>query len=302
MDHQMNVKVSQEFGNALVRVPLVKSANIVQGDALTTDWNSVLPSAQCTHLLSNPPFRGARLMSTAQKASAAVALAGVPNFNNLDLVAGWYVKAARYLSQTGKAALVSTNSITQGEQVGILWSWLLNNGVSIHFAHRTFKWKNEASGQAAVHCVIIGFAMHPPAQRRLFDYDTAVSEPHEIAAARINPYLVDADDILLTKRTTPISPAVSKMDFGSMANDGGALLLNAEARELILREDIAAAAFIRPFFQVNEFISGDKRWCIWLANVDPSAYRHIAPIMRRIASCRKTRLDSDRAATRRSGQ
>lgn len=298
MDHQMNVKVSQEFGNALVRVPLVKSANIFHGDALTTDWNTVLPGAECTHLLGNPPFRGARVMSADQKASAEIALIGVRDSKNLDLVAGWYVKAARYLSPSAKAALVSTSSITQGEQVGILWSWMLKNGVIINFAHRTFKWKNEASGQAAVHCVIIGFALHEPTQRRLFDYDTPVSEPHESTATNINPYLVDAGDILLSKRTRPISSGVSKMDFGSMANDGGALLLNDDERIAMLGEDIAAAPFIRPFFQVDEFLHDQKRWCLWLDGVAPSAYRKIAPIMRRIAECKKTRLKSTRDVTR----
>lgn len=298
IDHQMNVKVSQEFGNALVRVPLVKSAHIVQGDALRVDWNTVVPSDRCSYVLGNPPFRGARVMSPEQKASAGVALHGVEDWNNLDLVAGWYVKAARFLAPTAKAALVSTNSITQGEQVGILWAWLLANGVQIHFAHRTFKWMNEASGQAAVHCVIIGFARHAPTARRLFDYDTPTSDPHEIAATNINPYLVDADNVLLSNRTGPISAGVSEMNFGSMANDGGALLMNDDERTEMLAEDRAAAGFIRPFFQVDEFLYNQKRWCLWLADADPAEYRQIAPIMRRVAACRATRLKSPRSATK----
>ena len=298
MDHQLNVMVSQEFGNALVRVPLVKMANIVQADALTYDWEAVLPSAKCSYVLGNPPFRGARVQSAAQKASLAVAMVGVPDSKNLDLVSGWYVKTARYMSATAKAALVSTNSITQGEQVGPLWSWMLSRGIQIHFAHRTFKWQNEASGQAAVHCIIVGFALHAPERRRLFDYDTVTSDPHEVAATNINPYLVDAENILLTKRTKPISLGVSKMDFGSMANDGGALLIDTSEQ---LREVLAggkgARAFIRPFFQVEEFLYNNKRWCIWLDGVEPSAYRHIATIMKRIMHCREHRRKSTRAAT-----
>lgn len=298
MDHQMNILVSQEFGNALVRVPLVKTAKIVQGDALTTDWNSVLPSGECTYLLGNPPFRGARVMSVAQKTSAAVALQGVEDSNNLDLVAGWYVKAARYLAPTAKAALVSTNSITQGEQVGTLWSWMLRNRVQIHFAHRTFKWQNEASGQAAVHCVIIGFALHAPDRRRLFDYESLTSDPHEVAVANINPYLVDADDILLTKRRSPISLGVSKMEFGSMPNDGGHLILNSDERKALLTAEPAAKPWIRKFVGSEEFIGELERWCLWLKGCEPKDLRAMPHVAKRIAAVRDTRLDSTREATR----
>ncbi len=298
MDHQLNVMVSQEFGNALVRVPLVKVANIVRADALRIDWETVVPSARCSFVLGNPPFRGARVQSAEQKASLAIAMAGVADSKNLDFVSGWYVKTARYMSATAKAALVSTNSITQGEQVGSLWGWMLASGVEIHFAHRTFKWQNEASGQAAVHCIIIGFALHAPERRRLFDYDTVTSDPHEVSATNINPYLVDADNILLNKRTKPISPNVSKMDFGSMANDGGALLIDTrEERREILAGNPEAKAFIRPFLQVEEFLYDNERWCIWLNGVTPSTYRHIAPIMKRITNCRDHRRKSTRAAT-----
>jgi len=297
IDHQMNVKVSQEFGNALVRVPLVKTANIVNADALTKDWNEVLPARQCSFILGNPPFRGARKMSAEQKESAAVALHGVRDSKNLDLVAGWYVKTARYLAPQAKAALVSTNSITQGEQVGALWSWMLAHGVHIHFAHRTFKWTNEAGNVAAVHCIIIGFALYAPQARRLFDYTSPDSDPHEIAAGNINPYLVDAEDILLTKRRSPISPEISEMDFGSMANDGGALLMDQEAMEAMVAEDPASREFIRPFFQVDEFLYNQSRYCLWLDGVEPEAYRSIAPIRRRLALCRQQRQASPRPAT-----
>lgn len=298
IDHQMNTLVSQDFGVALVRVPLVKSANIKECDALTTSWEDFLPSDRCNFILGNPPYRGARRMLPRQKESASVALEGVCDWMNLDLVAGWYVKTARYLSPTAKAALVSTNSITQGEQVGILWSWMLANGVSIHFAHRTFKWQNEAGENAAVHCVIIGFARHEPKVRRLFDYDSPTSEPHEISARNINPYLVDADNILLSKRQSPISPGVSEMTFGSMANDGGALLLSDSDRNSMLAEDEAARQFIRPFYQADEFLYSSNRWCLWLKEAPPSAYRHIKPIKDRLKQCETARKDSARAATR----
>lgn len=299
IDHQMNVKVSARFGHPIVRIPLVKSANIIQGDALLCDWNSVLPSEKCTYLLGNPPFRGARLMSSEQKASNIIALHKVNGAKQLDLVAGWYVKAARYINSTAKAAFVSTNSITQGEQVGLLWSFMLSQGIQIHFAHRTFKWQNEAGKIAAVHCVIIGFAKFIPTIKRLFDYTTIISEPIETTATNINPYLVDADNILISKRRNPLISGTPPMTFGSMANDDGALLINTqeELDELVTR-DPDAAAYVRPFYQVEEFLYGAKRWCLWLVDAEPKDIKHIAPIRDRIARCRKARLSSNRAATK----
>jgi hypothetical protein len=298
IDHQMNVRVSQRFGNVLVRVPLVKMANIVQADALRIDWNTVLPAARCSHVLGNPPFRGARLMSAEQKAASAIALAGVDGANNLDLVAGWYVKTARYLSATARAALVSTNSITQGEQVGLLWSWLLRHGVRIHFAHRTFKWQNEAPGQAAVHCVIVGFARHEPAQRRLFDYETVTSNAHELRVGNISPYLIDAGDELLGKRTTPLSPDAPEISFGSMPNDGGHLLLTREERAELLRNEPEAAPWIKPFLGAAEYIGGSTRWCLWLKDISPAELRRLRGLKLRVEATKAHRSQSPRAATR----
>ncbi len=297
IDHQMNVLVSKDFGGALVRVPLVKSANIQRADALTTDWTTVCPSEDCSYLLGNPPFKGARKMSKEQKAGAAVALAGVPKWKDLDLVASWYVKAARYLNPTAKAALVSTSSITQGSQVGILWSYLLQLGTRIHFAHRTFKWTNEAGKIAAVHCVIIGFANFEPAKRRLFDYATPTSTPVESLVPNISPYLIDFDNTLLSDRRKPLNSSVSPMVFGSMANDEGNLLLWPNDREAMLAEDEAASPYIREFYQVDQFLYGTKRYCLWLKDAPPSALR-IAPIRKRVAACKLAREQSSREETR----
>jgi hypothetical protein len=299
MDHQINVLVSQEFGNALVRVPLVKMANIVQADALLTDWETVVPAASCSYILGNPPFRGARVMSAAQKASSAVALAGVHGANNLDLVSGWYVKTAGYMTANAKAALVSTNSITQGEQVGLLWSWMLAHGVQIHFAHRTFKWQNEAAGQAAVHCVIIGFALHAPERRRLFDYETVTSDPHEIAATHISPYLVDAGDELLHTRSHALCGEAPAISFGSMPNDDGNLLLTSEEKADLLRVEVEAAAWIKPFLGSVEFINGLERWCLWLKGIQPSDLRRLPNVRRRVEATKAIREESTREATKR---
>lgn len=298
IDHQMNVKVSALFGNALVRIPLVKSANIHQKDALLYDWNKVIEAKDCNYVLGNPPFKGARLMTQAQKASNLAALHGVRGANNLDFVAGWYVKTARFLSHGAKAALVSTSSITQGEQVGLLWSWMLADGVHIHFAHRTFRWKNEASGEAAVDCVIIGFAKSEPTARRLFDYAKPTDEPVESSAANINPYLVDAENILLFKRSKPLLPSIPEMDYGSMPNDDNALLINTEdERKEIIKGDPSANKFIKNFYQVDEFLYNQKRWCLWLDGVDPKEFRSIAPIRERVKLSKAHRDKSRREAT-----
>ncbi len=173
VDHQMNMKVSEEFGAYFVRIPLNHSATIVHGNALQTDWMTVLPAERCAYLLGNPPFVGAKYMDDAQREDARAVFFGIENAGLLDFVAAWYVKAARYMAAHPpiRAAFVSTNSITQGEQVGALWGWMLAQGVKIHFAHRTFSWTNEARGKAAVHCVIVGFGMQDVAEKTIFEYE-----------------------------------------------------------------------------------------------------------------------------------
>jgi len=179
VDHQMNIKVSEEFGAYFARIPLVHSATIVHGNALQLDWGEVLPAATCSYLLGNPPFAGKSLQNTAQKFDMAAVTADIPSAGVMDYVAAWYVKAARYMAgnQAIRAAFVSTNSITQGEQVGALWGWMLGHGIKIHFAHRTFSWNNEGRGKAAVHCVIVGFGLGNVAEKTLFEAVAVVSKP-----------------------------------------------------------------------------------------------------------------------------
>lgn len=196
-----------------------------------------------------------------------------------------------------KCAFVSTNSITQGEQVGVLWSWLLAQGIHIHFAHRTFKWTNEAPGKAAVHCVIIGFAAFEAEQKRLFEYESVDGKPHEIRAATINPYLVDAPELLLLKRRMPISPSAPAMAFGSMPNDGGHLILLTGEKNALLSSDPAVARFLRPLFGSEEFIAGAPRWCLWLKDAKPSDVRASNALRERLALVKANRLKSKRATT-----
>ncbi len=182
VDHQMNIKVSEEFGAYFVRIPLKHAATIVHGNALRIDWNDVLPAERCAYVLGNPPFVGKSYQNSKQKADMAVVVNDVSGAGVLDFVAAWYVKAARYMAvhPAIRAAFVSTNSITQGEQVGVLWGWLLAHGVKIRFAHRTFSWSNEARGNAAVHCVIVGFGLQEVAEKTIFEYDDVRGEAHAV--------------------------------------------------------------------------------------------------------------------------
>ena len=178
----------------------------------------------------------------------------------LDFVAAWYVKAASYIRGTQiRCAFVSTNSIAQGEQVGVLWGWLLAQGIKIHFAHRTFQWSNEARGMAAVHCVIIGFAAFDTARKTIYAYDDVRSEPHALQAVNINPYLVAAADVALESRRTPICK-VPTLLFGIMPNDGGNLLMSDDQMHSLLRAEPESKNRIRPFVEAEEFINGTKRW------------------------------------------
>ena len=236
MDHQMNLRVSEEFGYYFARLPLQKSATIVHANALQRDWREIVPPRELNYILGNPPFGGKKEQSDAQKADMERIFADVKGAGVLDFVAAWYRKAADYMAENPaiKAAFVSTNSITQGEQVGVLWTDLLKRGVKIHFAHRTFQWSSEAPGKAAVHCVIIGFALHDAAEKRIFDYETVQSEPHEIRANNINPYLVDAPTCLIWKRNKPICD-VPEINKGSEATDFGFLVLSPKEKADLLK-------------------------------------------------------------------
>jgi hypothetical protein len=299
IDHQMNLRVSEEFGLYFARIPLTTAPHIVHANALTTDWADVIAPERCSYVLGNPPFVGKKEQSAAQKAAFEPVVQGIRGAGVLDFVAAWYVLAARYMqaNPTVRSALVSTNSITQGEQVGVLWGWLLSQGVAIHFAHRTFKWSNEAPRAAAVHCVIIGFALPRPDERLLFEYEDGTGKPHAVVAANINPYLVDAPDVLLAARRAPVSP-VPEVNYGSFALDDGHYTLDAQARDELLREDRSAAQFIRPFLGGEELINGGARWCLWLSEAGPATLRASPPVMRRVEAVQRWRAGRGRAATR----
>jgi hypothetical protein len=297
IDHQMNLLVGQAFGRTVVRIPLVKSADIHHGNALRIDWNEVVPAERCSYVMGNPPFLGKQFQSDEQKEDLAFVYGGAKGAKELDFVAAWYVKAARYVSEATRCAFVSTNSIAQGEQVGLLWPHLKPHGIHIHFAHRTFRWSNEARGVAAVHCLIIGFGKQVPAAPVIFDYDDIAGEPHRIAARTINPYLVDGPDLWLESRRTPICP-VPPIVFGSMPNDGGHLLLTDKERAELLEREPDAAPWIHCFMGAQEFLNGGSRWCLWLKGMPPGALKNLPLVRERVEAVRDYRLASKREATR----
>ena len=332
-DHQENLRASRVLGGNFNRLPLVRRANIVCANALTTDWASVLLPELCDYVIGNPPFVGAKFMSDGQRADVAIALGGVQNAGLLDLVAAWYVKAARYLSdaaaRTGQApgalepaapksrptpapyapqrnrsfsvrtrcAFVSTNSITQGEQVGVLWGWMLAQGMKIQFAHRTFQWSNDAKGVAAVHCVIIGFGTDDLPGKTIFAYPDIQGEPVAVAAKNINPYLVDGPDVVLSRRSTPICD-VPEIGIGNKPIDGGHYLFTTAERDAFLEIEPGAAKFFRRWLGSEEFLNGFERWCLWLGQADPSELRGLPECMKRIQAVKNVRLESKSAPTR----
>ena len=298
IDHQMNQLVSQEFGVYFARIPLTTSAHIVHGNALQIDWASVVPPERLSYIISNPPFVGKQYQSADQKADMGRVFDGVNGAGVLDFVTAWYIKAVRYIQGTKiECAFVSTNSITQGEQVLILWPALARLGIRINFAHRTFQWSNEARGVAAVHCVIIGFSLFDRSAKTIFEYGDAKGQPHALPARNINAYLVDAPDVFLEKRRSPICP-VPATAFGSMPNDGGHLLLSETARDELLRAEPAAKKWIRRLAGSEELINDIPRFCLWLQGISPAELRQMPGVMARVEKVREQRRASKRETTK----
>ena len=298
IDHQMNMLVSSEFGQYFIRLPLKKSANIVHADALETNWENVVSKNELSFIIGNPPFIGSKIMKQNQRDQIVKEFDNVDGSGVLDYVTGWYIKAAKYIQDTKiKVAFVSTNSIVQGEQTSILWGQMLNKyNIKIHFAHRTFKWSNEAKGNAAVYCVIVGFANYDTANKSIFEYEDIKGEAHELKAKNVNPYLVDAKDFLITKRTSPLCN-VPKMYKGSQPTDGGNFLFAEEEKNDFVAKEPMAAKYIKPLISAHEFLNGHKRYCLWLVDAEPSELKRMPHVLNRIEGVRQMRLKSTKQAT-----
>jgi hypothetical protein len=299
IDHQMNMQISNEFGQYFVRLPLKKAAKIVHADALETDWENVVSKNALSYIIGNPPFIGHHLQNSTQKLSLHKALNEIQGAGVLDYVTAWYVKASQYILKTKiKVALVSTNSICQGEQATILWSYLINKyNVKIHFAHRTFKWNNEAKGIAAVHCIIVGFANYDTNNKSIFEYEHNNGEAHELKAKNINPYLVDAKDILVENRSTPICN-VPKMLYGSKPTDGGYFILSEEEKNELIKKEPLADKFIKKYVNAQEFLNNEFRYCLWLVDAKPDELKKLPEVMKRVELVKKFREASVAESTR----
>lgn len=302
IDHQMNMKASETFGEYYVRLPLRKSATIRHGNALRIDWQSLIEpmpwekgEAKFDFIFGNPPFIGSRIMNKNQKQDLINVFDFAQNIGDLDYVTAWYITAAKYIQKSKiKVAFVSTNSIVQGLQTTILWRHMLNRYcIKIHFAHRTFKWSNEAKGNAAVYCVIIGFANYDSTQKKLFEYEDIKGEPHELIVNNINPYLLSGNDILIDRQQNPICN-VPKMHFGNMPADGGELLFTTEEKNNFLEKEPNAINYLRKFVGSHEFINKIDRWCLWLQDINPTELKKLKFVVERVERVRKIREQSSR--------
>ena len=297
-DHQMNMKVQETFGEYFVRIPLTVSASIHCVNALTVDWETIVPKAELSYILGNPPFLGKKEQSPQQKSELEKIFGNLKGSGILDYVTCWYKKAAQYIQETEiEAAFVSTNSITQGEQVPVLWSDLMyRQGIKINFAHQTFKWSSEARGKAAVHCVIIGFSLNERTNKKLYYYTDVTGKPAETRVNRINAYLVDGPTVFIDTRTEPLSN-VPRMSYGSMPIDNGHLILSEEeAGDFIAREPVTKE-MIRPYYGGDEFINNTKRFCLWLTETPPQVINKSKLVKGRIEQTRIFRETSRREAT-----
>jgi type I restriction-modification system DNA methylase subunit len=297
MEHQMNNELFERFGQQKATTPLTRSPHIVIGNALQMSWRDVLPAEECTFILGNPPFVGKKARNAEQVADLNRVFGGADGTGTLDYVCCWYAVAIRYIraNPSIRAAFVSTNSITQGEQAGIIWPLLFREGLRIHFAHRTFSWTSEARGRAHVHVVIIGFSLQDVGPKTIWEYDDP-DHPTATVVPFIGPYLV-ASATVLTNRQQSICD-VPRMVFGNMPNDDGNLLID----DLATVESIECACpesvpFIREIICAREYLNGQQRWCLWLRDAPPALIRRCEPIHLRVQAVRRYRRASRRETT-----
>lgn len=307
-DQQMNMEFSHTSGKMFKRLPLTSSAKIVNANALTTDWNTVIPASELNYILGNPPFLGQTYQSPEQKKEVATALASIKRSGILDFCSAWYGKAVAMMQTNHRiqTALVSTNSITQGSQALVLWPYLFAQGARINFAHQTFKWTNDARGVAGVHCVIIGFALYDRTPKKLYEYEHITDEPIEKTVHGINMYLrelegsvdlvaqadfLDSDSEVyaasamqypaIVSRSRPVCD-VPILINGGKPTDGGNLILSDSEKNALIDDEPRAKKWIRPFSMGNEFINNIPRWCLWLVEISPTELRELPLVLARV--------------------
>ncbi len=340
IDHQMNMQISNEFGQYFVRLPLKKAAKIIHGDALKINWhtfetedasvkklfadkveisqvviepeenykleihsNNVFyhgiktlrkeSEPKYDYIIGNPPFIGSKIMSQTQRDDVIKQFDNIQGSGVLDYVTAWYIKAAKYIQDTNtKVAFVSTNSIVQGEQTSILWGQMMNKyKIKIHFAHRTFKWSNEAKGNAAVYCVIIGFANYDTVNKIIFEYENIKGEAHEIKAKNINPYLVDAKDILIENRTNAICK-IPRMIAGNVAYDYGHYIFSETDMNEFIQNEPNSNKWFKKLIGGKELINNEIRYCLWLKGIEPSELKSMPLVLKLVGKVKNERLNA----------
>ena len=293
-ESQMMAATDEIVGFNLDPLPLKTYTNIHEGNALRMDWNEVIPAAELDYIMGNPPFLGARIMSAEQK-DDLISVFGSKwkNIGNMDYVTGWYKKSLEMMQSNPviRAALVSTNSITQGEQVANLWRPLMEAGIIINFAWRTFIWDSEASQKAHVHCVIVGFSLcHSERKRRIYDGSTVIE------ASNINGYLMEGDNVFVDSRSKPICQ-VPEIGIGNKPIDGGFYLFKDEEKDAFVKKEPDSEKYFKRWYGADEFINSRPRWCLWLGDANPMDLIKLPECMKRIEAVREYRLASPSAGT-----
>lgn len=297
-DHQMNTELSLRFGNTFQRIPLKATPHIVCANALRMDWNELLPAKECSYVLGNPPFVGHHYQSRSQKEDQSLVMAALEAGGVLDYVCNWYFKAAGYIKKFAiDCAFVSTNSITQGEQVGILWSLLHGSyRLEINFAYRTFAWQSEARGKANVHVVIIGFSTRARTNKLLYEgLDDGTESKRPVKS--ISPYLIEGSNVFATLRSQPLCD-VPPMRWGNKASDGGNLIFTEAEMIDFLKTTPDAAPLFRKYYSAEDFLYGTPRYCLWLKEVSPETIRRFPRVKERVEKVREFRAASKAEATR----
>lgn len=299
VEHQVNRKLHNVFGQHFEDLPLTRSAHITLGDALELNWAESVPVDELSYIIGNPPFVGSKMMSEKQRQSILAIFPKVKGNGILDFVTGWYGKAAQLMQKNPKikTAFVSTNSICQGEQVAALWGYLLTQGIHIHFAHRTFAWTSDAKGKAAVYCIIVGFGLDTSHQPTLYDYPDLKGQPIARAVKNISPYLAEGNNIIVRKHSAPLCE-VPPILFGNQPIDGGNLILLPKEYDAFVQKYPNAKPLIRRFIGAEELINGAERHIFWLKNAKSEDIRAVPDLMARIEATKQYRRESSREATR----
>ncbi|MDD2236916.1 MAG: N-6 DNA methylase [Kiritimatiellae bacterium] len=293
-EHQMNLEYQKRFGHSLTSLPLKDGANIVCGNACRIDWETVCPKNEGDeiYILGNPPYLGARNQTADQKADMAAVFENREEYKDSDYVACWFLKGAEYIQgSNAKFAFVSTNSISQGEQVGYLWPRIFSRGLEISFAHQSFKWTNNAKGGAGVTCVIVGVRNPSAGVKTIFKDGLSKT------VSNISPYLTEGGNICVHKLTSPISK-IPKMVMGNMARDGGHLIMSPAEKKQLISDYPESAPLIRRLVGAEEFIRGSERWCLWIEDEQLNLAKNIPPINERVEAVYDFRMQSPAKTTR----